>query len=65
MCRFIIYHGFRILQINGHKVSDQVYMAEIKLLNIQVDNMCQFLPQDRVQDFAKQNPQVTEIFHNN
>ncbi|XP_071454709.1 structural maintenance of chromosomes protein 5 isoform X2 [Hetaerina americana] len=24
-------------------------------LNIQVDNLCQFLPQDRVQDFAKMN----------
>ena len=26
-------------------------------LDIQVDNLCQFLPQDRVQDFAKMNKQ--------
>jgi chromosome segregation ATPase len=26
-------------------------------LNIQVDNLCQFLPQDRVADFSKMNPQ--------
>ncbi|XP_063238843.1 LOW QUALITY PROTEIN: structural maintenance of chromosomes protein 5 [Bacillus rossius redtenbacheri] len=26
-------------------------------LNIQVDNLCQFLPQDRVQDFARMNQQ--------
>lgn len=30
---------------------------QIKLYNIQVDNLCQFLPQDRVQDFAKMNRQ--------
>lgn len=37
---------------------ENVYSAEIRnAYNIQVENMCQFLPQDRVQDFAKQNPQ--------
>lgn len=30
---------------------------QIKLYNIQVDNLCQFLPQDRVQNFAKMNKQ--------
>ncbi|XP_060521570.1 structural maintenance of chromosomes protein 5 isoform X2 [Cylas formicarius] len=29
----------------------------IKRFNIQVDNLCQFLPQDRVQEFAKLNKQ--------
>ncbi|KAF9415734.1 hypothetical protein HW555_006704 [Spodoptera exigua] len=29
----------------------------IASLNIQVDNLCQLLPQDRVQDFSKMNPQ--------
>lgn len=29
----------------------------IRQFNIQVDNLCQFLPQDRVQDFAKLNQQ--------
>lgn len=28
-----------------------------KKLNIQVDNLCQFLPQDKVQDFSKMNAQ--------
>ncbi|KOC65567.1 Structural maintenance of chromosomes protein 5 [Habropoda laboriosa] len=28
-----------------------------KSLNIQVDNLCQFLPQDKVQDFSKMNAQ--------
>ncbi|MPC36506.1 Structural maintenance of chromosomes protein 5 [Portunus trituberculatus] len=32
-------------------------MARIKELNIQVDNLCQFLPQDRVVAFAKMNSQ--------
>lgn len=37
---------------------EDVYLEEIRnVYNIQVENMCQFLPQDRVQDFAKQNPQ--------
>lgn len=31
--------------------------SSIKQFNIQVDNLCQFLPQDRVQDFAKMNKQ--------
>lgn len=29
----------------------------MKKLNIQVNNLCQFLPQDRVADFSKMNPQ--------
>lgn len=32
------------------------------MFNIQVDNLCMFLPQDRVQDFTKMNPQ--ELLHN-
>lgn len=32
-------------------------LDQIKCYNIQVDNLCQFLPQDRVQDFAKMNRQ--------
>lgn len=31
--------------------------ATTKKLNIQVDNLCQFLPQDRVADFVKMTPQ--------
>lgn len=42
------------------QVSGEQYLTEVRGLNVQVDNLCQFLPQDRVQDFAKQNPQ--ELF---
>ena len=30
--------------------------ALVKSLNIQTDNLCQFLPQDKVHDFSKMNP---------
>lgn len=46
--------------INGRKVPEKQYIDEIHQLNIQVGNLCQFLPQERVQDFAKQNPR--ELF---
>lgn len=49
-----------IFSIDGHKVSEKYYLDEVGRLNIQVGNLCQFLPQERVQDFAKQNPQ--ELF---
>lgn len=37
-------------------------MEHVAQYNIQITNLCQFLPQDRVQDFAKMNPQ--ELLHN-
>lgn len=46
--------------IDQRKVTEKDYVERINALNIQVGNMCQFLPQERVQDFAKQNPQ--ELF---
>ena len=36
-------------------MSHKEYLRRIKQFNIQIDNLCQFLPQDRVQDFAKMN----------
>lgn len=33
------------------------YQTKVSEFNIQIDNLCQFLPQDRVQDFTSQNPQ--------
>lgn len=42
-------------------MSGDDYLTKVRALNVQVDNLCQFLPQDRVQDFAKQNPE--ELFH--
>lgn len=46
--------------IDRRKVTEKDYLEQINALNIQVGNLCQFLPQERVQDFAKQNPQ--ELF---
>ncbi|CAO1435643.1 unnamed protein product [Diamesa serratosioi] len=43
--------------IDGVTVTHKEYLRKIKEFNIQVDNLCQFLPQDRVQDFTKLNPQ--------
>ncbi|XP_058828932.1 structural maintenance of chromosomes protein 5 [Topomyia yanbarensis] len=42
--------------IDGTKVSHKDFLKRIRDLNIQIDNLCQFLPQDRVQDFTKMNP---------
>lgn len=46
--------------IDQRKVTEKEYQEQISALNVQVGNLCQFLPQERVQDFAKQNPQ--ELF---
>ncbi|XP_053681071.1 structural maintenance of chromosomes protein 5 [Anopheles nili] len=43
-------------QIDNETVSQQAYLQQIRTYNIQVENLCQFLPQDRVQDFTKMNP---------
>lgn len=51
-----------IFSINGTTVGYKEYLRSIKKFNIQVDNLCMFLPQDRVQDFTKLNPQ--ELLHN-
>jgi structural maintenance of chromosomes protein 5 len=48
--------------VDGNKVTEKVYIERIRTFNIQVDNLCMFLPQDRVQDFTKLNPQ--ELLHN-
>lgn len=46
--------------IDQRKVTEKQYNEDISALNVQVGNLCQFLPQERVQDFAKQNPK--ELF---
>jgi structural maintenance of chromosomes protein 5 len=48
--------------IDGTAVNYKEYLSRIKNFNIQVDNLCMFLPQDRVQDFTKLNSQ--ELLHN-
>jgi chromosome segregation ATPase len=46
-----------VWSLNNQKASLKEVMNCIKQYNIQVDNLCQFLPQDRVQEFAKLNQQ--------
>lgn len=41
--------------INHKHSSEQEVKKLIQKMNIQVNNLCQFLPQDKVQDFAKMN----------
>lgn len=43
-------------RLNGENSSLDVVKKVIKGLNIQVDNLCQFLPQDKVSEFAQMNP---------
>lgn len=59
-CRQFNRQNKNVYHIDGRKVKEGEYLAEIDKLNVQVGNLCQFLPQERVQDFAKQNPQ--ELF---
>lgn len=44
-------------QMGGRTCTKTVFLKAVADLNIQVGNLCQFLPQDRVQDFAKMNAQ--------
>lgn len=43
--------------MDGRTSTKSAFLRAVDDLNIQVGNLCQFLPQDRVQDFAKQNAQ--------
>ncbi|XP_066922667.1 structural maintenance of chromosomes protein 5-like [Clytia hemisphaerica] len=42
-------------EINGRVVTESAVINTVKKMNIQMDNLCQFLPQDRVIEFAKMN----------
>lgn len=42
--------------INGKSISKNDLITTIKKLNVQVDNLCQFLPQDKVVSFASMSP---------
>ncbi|KAF0295653.1 Structural maintenance of chromosomes protein 5 [Amphibalanus amphitrite] len=44
--------------LNGEKVKEERVKRVVADLNIQVDNLCQILPQERVQDFVKMNAQA-------
>ncbi|KAL5289103.1 SMC5 family protein [Megaselia abdita] len=49
--------GKSVWMINNEVTSVKNYQKQVADFNIQIDNLCQFLPQDRVQDFTSQNPQ--------
>jgi chromosome segregation ATPase len=42
-----------VFDLNGKRVAQNVVTTMCKSLSIQIDNLCQFLPQDRVVEFAK------------
>ncbi|EDV40819.1 uncharacterized protein Dana_GF23727 [Drosophila ananassae] len=55
--RIINSNGSSIYSVNGENTTKKNFLATVASYNIQVSNLCQFLPQDRVQDFSKMNPQ--------
>ncbi|KAG0363943.1 Structural maintenance of chromosomes protein 5, partial [Gamsiella multidivaricata] len=46
-----------VWKINGENKTQKDVMKKVQSFNIQVDNLCQFLPQDRVSEFAQMSPQ--------
>ncbi|KXZ47041.1 hypothetical protein GPECTOR_38g278 [Gonium pectorale] len=42
--------------VNGRETTAKEVDKLVKTFNIQFDNLCQFLPQDRVAEFARMNP---------
>lgn len=46
----------RPFSINGRSMGIQEFQKMVRSLNIQLDNLCQFLPQDRVAAFAMMTP---------
>lgn len=49
--------GTSTWMLNNRNSNLKAVESKIKELNIQVTNLCQFLPQDRVADFVKMTPQ--------
>ena len=43
-------------KISGGATQKDV-VETVGLMNVQMNNLCQFLPQDKVVEFAKMNPQ--------
>ncbi|KAG0205803.1 Structural maintenance of chromosomes protein 5 [Mortierella sp. GBA30] len=46
-----------VWKINGENKTQKEVMKKVHSFGIQVDNLCQFLPQDRVSEFAQMTPQ--------
>ncbi|KAH8396756.1 hypothetical protein KR215_003906, partial [Drosophila sulfurigaster] len=55
--RTINQNGQSNFYVNSKELSKTKFLDIVASYNIQVSNLCQFLPQDRVQDFSKMNPQ--------
>ncbi|XP_060660787.1 structural maintenance of chromosomes protein 5 [Drosophila nasuta] len=55
--RTINQNGQSHFYVNSKELSKTKFLDIVASFNIQVSNLCQFLPQDRVQDFSKMNPQ--------
>lgn len=55
--RRILKEGSRTeFRINGKKATNKAVLHEARKYSIQIDNLCQFLPQDRVAEFAALSP---------
>ncbi|KAG0036191.1 Structural maintenance of chromosomes protein 5 [Podila clonocystis] len=50
-------NNISIWKINGENKTQKEVLKKVQSFNIQVDNLCQFLPQDRVSEFAQMTPQ--------
>ncbi|KAG0361235.1 Structural maintenance of chromosomes protein 5 [Podila minutissima] len=50
-------NNISIWKINGESKTQKEVLKKVQSFNIQVDNLCQFLPQDRVSEFAQMTPQ--------
>ncbi|KAI9239774.1 MAG: hypothetical protein BYD32DRAFT_410198 [Podila humilis] len=46
-----------VWKINGENKTQKEVLKKVQSFNIQIDNLCQFLPQDRVSEFAQMTPQ--------
>lgn len=44
-------------KLNGKNTSEKEVLGKVKSLNIQLDNLCHFLPQERVAEFAGLSPE--------
>lgn len=49
----LYWYGDLVLVLSGENKSQKDVMNAISRMNIQVDNLCQFLPQDKVAEFAQ------------
>ena len=57
ICRTIKREGNKsTFSINGKPVRQNVVLSLAKSFSIQIDNLCQFLPQDKVSEFAALSP---------